>query len=143
MAEPLSVVLYGDSVVLAGIGKSLEGYSRLRVFSLAPSPTTTPQEIEALRPTAVIVDLGVVSTEFAFSLLPANPDLLVIGLDPGGDRLLVLSGQQARRLSTEDLVHLIDRRPRGRARPPRRDTSGDTLAPGAMVARSPLGTTSV
>ena len=104
-----TVVLYGDSVVLAGVGASLGCCPRLRVVSVPASCATTPQELDALCPSAVILDLGMVKTDFAFALLREHPDLLLIGLDPGGDRLLVLSGPRARALGTEDLVRMIER----------------------------------
>lgn len=103
------MVLYGDSLVLAGVGKSLREYPRLEVISVDASPELAERELNGLCPDVVILDLGAVTKEFAFALLRDHPDLLLIGLDPGGDRLLVLSGQQARALTTEDLVRLIDR----------------------------------
>ena len=103
-----TVVLYGDSVVLAGVGASLGRCPRLRVVSVPGSCATTPQELDALCPSAVVLDLGMVKTDFAFALLREHPDLLLIGLDPGGDRLLVLSGPRARALGTEDLVRMIE-----------------------------------
>ncbi|NLX37246.1 MAG: hypothetical protein GXY68_11220 [Chloroflexi bacterium] len=101
------VVLYGESVVLAGVGKSLERYPHLEVLSLA-ADYDAPQTLHALCPDAVILDLGIVSTDLAFSLLKDRPDLLLIGLDPGGDRLMVLSGREARNLTTDDLARLIE-----------------------------------
>jgi DNA-binding NarL/FixJ family response regulator len=102
------VVLYGDSVMLAGVGRSLERYPRLEVISLDASGEDALRELEDLHPEAVILDLSIVTTDFGFSLLRDHRDLLLIGLDPGGDRLLVLSGQKARSLTTEDLARLIE-----------------------------------
>ncbi len=104
------VVLYGDSVVLSGVGKSLERYPRLEVLSLDASLSTTPDQLDALSPSVVVLDLDVVKTEFAFALLHDHPNLLLIGLDQRGDRLIVLSGHQARALCTDDLVRLIESR---------------------------------
>jgi len=36
---------------------------------------------------------------------------LLIGVDAAGDRLLVLSGQQARSLTTDDLLQMIETLP--------------------------------
>jgi hypothetical protein len=103
-----TVVLCGDSVVLAGVGKSLEGCPRLRVLSLPRFPLPGAPELDSLSPDAVVLDLGMVGTEAAFGLLHDHPGLMLIGLDPGGDRLLVLSGPLARKLGTDDLVRLIE-----------------------------------
>jgi len=102
------VVLYGDSLVLAGIGQSLERYSRFEVLSLDASSEDAARELDVCCPAAVIVDLSIMPTELAFSLLDEHPDLLLIGLNPGGNGLVVLSGQQARSLTTEDLARLIE-----------------------------------
>ena len=109
MARGQRVVLYGDSLVLAGVGESLRRYPRLEVVVADASRGLIESDLHTLRPGAVIIDLGLVSRELAFDLLHDHPDLLLIGLDPGGDRLIVLSGQQARALTTDDLVRLIDR----------------------------------
>ncbi|MFO7698543.1 MAG: hypothetical protein R6X16_15515 [Anaerolineae bacterium] len=102
------VVLYGDSLVLAGVGQSLECYPRFKVLSVDASGDDAPGRLEALCPAAVILDLSVVSMDLAFSLLEGHPDLLLIGLDPGGDKLVMLSGYQARSMSTADLARLIE-----------------------------------
>jgi hypothetical protein len=102
------VVLYGDTVVLAGVGKALSLLPRLRVVPLDPARPTAQQELDSLRPCALILDLTVVSAESALSLARGRPDLLLIGLEPGGERLLVLSAEQARGLTTEGLARLIE-----------------------------------
>ena len=104
------VVFCGDSVVLASVRASLEKCPRLQVVSVPASPATTAKELDVLSPAVVLLDLSMVTMEFAFALLREWPDLLLIGLDSGGDKLLVLSGRQARTLTTEDLIKLTDSR---------------------------------
>ncbi|MHB1415032.1 MAG: hypothetical protein ACYC1C_07240 [Chloroflexota bacterium] len=128
METQQTVVLYGDSLVLAGVGKSLENFPRLQVVSLDASRESAVQELDALHPVAVILDLSVVTTDFAFSLLRDRPDLLLVGLDPGGNTLLVLSGRHARRLTTADLARLIERPPGGRRRAARPAPGGAEVA---------------
>lgn len=103
------VVMYGDSLVLSGLGRSLERYPRFEVLSVDASREGAQRKLDAIRPAAVILDLSIVTTDFAFSLLEDRPDLLLIGLDPGGNGLLVLSGRQVRQLKAADLAQLIDR----------------------------------
>jgi DNA-binding NarL/FixJ family response regulator len=107
MPTRCKVVLYGDSVMLAGVGQSLERYPNLEVVSLDASGADAPRELAAIHPEAVILDLSIVTTDF-IALLHAHADLLLVGLDPSGDRLLVLSGQQARSLTMGDLARLIE-----------------------------------
>ncbi|MFO7696216.1 MAG: hypothetical protein R6X16_03565 [Anaerolineae bacterium] len=109
MPERCRVVLYGDSLVLAGVGRSLESNPRFEVVTLDLSSEPDPLTLDALCPATLILDLSVVPAGLAFSLLEGRPDLLLIGLDPAGDQLVVLSGQQARQLTMSDLVRLIDR----------------------------------
>ncbi len=105
------VVLYGDSVVLSGVGKSLERYPRLEVLSLDASPSTIPEQLDALCPNVVILELGTVKTDLAFALLHDHPNLLLIGLDQKGDRLVVLSGCQASLRTEDDLLEAIGHPP--------------------------------
>ena len=56
-----------------------------------------------------------VPSEFPFSQLHEQPSLLVIGVDAASDKLLVLSGQQAHCLTTDDLVHMIETLPQSPA----------------------------
>jgi hypothetical protein len=111
MRERQRVVLYGNSLVLASVGASLKAYPGLEVISLDTPPAAMPQELGALCPTVVIFDLGSVPPEFPFSLLREQPDLVLIGLDAAGDKLLLLSGQQARALTTDQLVQVIETLP--------------------------------
>jgi hypothetical protein len=119
MGERKRVVLYGNSLVLACMGASLEAYSGIELTCLNVRPPAAAQELCALSPTAIIFDLSAVPPEFPFSLLREQPDLLLIGVDAAGDKLLVLFGQQARSLTTEALVQLIE----GRAHSPGRHAS--------------------
>ena len=95
--------------MLAGLGQSLERYPRFEIVFLDPSGGNTLLELDALCPAAVVCDLSLVPTDSALSLLDGRSDLLLIGLDPGGNGLVVLSGQHARMLTAVDLAQLIER----------------------------------
>ena len=118
MNKRIRVILYGRSLILSTVAASLQRHPHLEVVPLA-LPLPTVQELGALCPQVVIFDLESVPPEFPFSLLHEQPGLLVIGMDAAGDKLLVLSGQQARSLTTETLVQVIE----GRAHWPGRDSS--------------------
>jgi DNA-binding NarL/FixJ family response regulator len=119
MGKRQRVVLYGNSLVLAGTAASLRAYPGIELICLDAQPPAAVQQLWALCPTVVILDLGAVPPEFPFSLLREQPDLVLIGVDAAGDKLLVLSGQQAHALTTEALVQVIE----GRAHSPGRDSS--------------------
>lgn len=108
MSASLVVALLGRSLILASVGKRLEANHHLHVVTLdgpAPEPV-----LAALDPDVVLVDLDAMDTVDAVALADDRPDTLLVGLEASGARLLVLTGRQARMLTTEDLVLLIERR---------------------------------
>ena len=108
MHASLVVALHGRSLILASVGKRLEANHSLRVVTLEES---APQSaLASLAPDVVLVDLDAIGVGSAVALLGDQPDMLLVGLEASGARLLVLAGRQARVLSTEDLVLLIERR---------------------------------
>ncbi|MEW5956752.1 MAG: hypothetical protein AB1801_03440 [Chloroflexota bacterium] len=102
------VILYGRSVILGTVGASLQQYPHLELVSLVP-PLPAAQELGALAPDVIIFDVGAARPEAAIALLEARPHLLLIGIDPGSDRMLLWSGQQSRALAMQDVVHVIER----------------------------------
>jgi hypothetical protein len=104
------VVLYGNTLVLAAVGRTLSTHRGLRIISLDPSQATALGDLDSLRPCTLILDLTEVTPERAVGLVQGRPDLMLIGLEPSGEGLLVLSGEQARALTTDDLVRLIETR---------------------------------
>ena len=106
--SPLVVALYGRSLMLAGVGQRLARQANLSV--IAVDGPTAGEALGPLAPDALIVALGTVSIESALALLDDRPDLLLIGLEASGARLLVLSGEQAGSFGTDDLVALVEHR---------------------------------
>jgi hypothetical protein len=108
MNERQRVLLYGRSVILGTVGASLEGHPHLEVIALS-SPLPAVPELAALAPDVVIFDIDAARPEPALSLLEARPSLLLIGIDPESEQLLVLSGLPRDALTIDDLVRVIDR----------------------------------
>lgn len=107
MRGQLFVALCGDSLMLAGVGRRLARHAHLRVVEF--DGLTSPDALGALVPDVLIVDLATVPIESALALLCDRPDLLLVGLEASGTRLLVLSREQAGAVDTDDLVALIER----------------------------------
>jgi len=105
MDERQRVVLYGQSVVLGAVQASLRRYPQLEVISLAPSATV--QELAAAAPDVILFDAAAGCSGPAFSLLHDRPELLLVGVDPSSDKLLVLSSQSSQALSVADLITVI------------------------------------
>jgi hypothetical protein len=100
------VIIYGDSVILAGVQASLRSSPNLGVITLDKRSGRLEEELCDLCPAVVIFELG---SDVA-SLPPAilhQPDLLLIGIDPETHKVMIWSGQQAAELSGQGLVQLI------------------------------------
>jgi hypothetical protein len=109
MAEGSCLVLYGDSVFLAGIKTEFQRHELPEVITVEAGRPDAPGRIGAHHPCAVLFDLAAAQPDFAISLLREQPGLLLIGVDPSRDELLVLCSHPARALSVSDLVEVIAR----------------------------------
>ncbi|MCB9419302.1 MAG: hypothetical protein H6667_05840 [Ardenticatenaceae bacterium] len=114
MIPDTRLLFYGDSIFLAGLKAELEtavaNGPSLHLFTLPPDSPNTLQSIRDYRPQAIFFDLTVpCQPNFAISLLREQPDLLLIGLDPSRDDLLVLSGQSPQVVHINDLITIIHR----------------------------------
>jgi len=106
MEERQRVILYGDSLILAGVRASLETTPGIE-FLVLDQPLNRPlEELRLLCPAAIIFDLGAVQPESLLSLLQ-QPDLLLIGIDPETHQALVWSGRQTAAVAVADLVSVI------------------------------------
>jgi hypothetical protein len=101
------VVLYGGSVFLAGIQAQLERDRTLELLALGAGQADAMNLIHSLRPRAVVFDLTMAQPDFAIPLLREQPDLLLIGMDPSLDEMLVISTRPAQARAVNDLVRLI------------------------------------
>jgi hypothetical protein len=108
MEGHLKVILYGKSLVLAAVEASLKAYPALEVISLEATDGLTIQELCAYHADVLIFDVAAVPPEFPFSLLCEQPELRLVGLDAAGDKSLLLSGRQARSMTTGQLVQIIE-----------------------------------
>ena len=107
MAATPCVVLYGNSVFLAGIKAELEREVAFELITVETGRPDVTDLIRAYNPRAVLFDLAMAQPDFAVTLLRARPGLLLIGVDPARDELLVLSGHQAHCLTIDDLIQMI------------------------------------
>ncbi len=101
------VILYGNSVFLAGIKAELESRGEFDVITIAADGSSVDALICARGADVVIFDLAAARPNFAVTLLRDSPGSLLIGVDPSSDQLLIVSGHQARAETTTDLVQLL------------------------------------
>ena len=114
------IVLYGDSVFLAGIALDLKNHPAMEVLTLAAIDPKTVQRLAALRPDAIIYDLahapGDSPSDWGLPLLSQCPGTRLIGLDTTAAQALVISGQWSAAASLQDLATLIEQVAAPRAR---------------------------
>lgn len=107
------VALYGNSLVLASIGARIERCTGLQAVTVDAAHPGAIEQLRALRPDVVILDLGTIQPDPIMSLWKARPELLLIGVDLSADRMVILSGQPARALTAEDLVEALTTHAKG------------------------------
>jgi hypothetical protein len=108
MAADACLVLYGNSIFLAGIKAELEQQVALKLITIESGCTDAANLIRDCNPCLVLFDLASEQPGLAVSLLREQPGLMLIGVDPSSDELLVLSGQPQPALSMADLVKVIN-----------------------------------
>ena len=107
MEKSIRVALYGDSLFLNGIAKSLEAAPWLEVVRIQPDAPEAPPLGEALGASLLIFDIHEASPELMLRLFKETPHLSLLALDPEGDRLMVLSSQASGARTTGDLFEVI------------------------------------
>ena len=106
MSAHFCVVLYGNSVFLAGIKAELELDPGIELIAVDTGSTDVMERIRDHKPGALLCDLAEGQPDFAVALLREQPSLLLIGVDPSSDELLVLLNQPAQALNLSDLIEL-------------------------------------
>lgn len=107
MEKRRRVAVYGDSLNLAGIVASLQSDATLDVFCVSPESRLAGQNLEDRELAAVVFDMSDSPLPLDVAWLRGQPGLLMIGVDPSSEELLILSSQPARVLSMAELVNII------------------------------------
>jgi hypothetical protein len=107
MSAHSCVVLYGNSVFLAGIKAELELDPGIELLAADSRSTDILDKIRYHQPCALLFDLAEGQPDFVVALLREQPSLLLIAVDPARDELFILSGTSQQALSTADLVNII------------------------------------
>ena len=109
MAAKPCLVLYGNSVFLAGIKAGLESDRELglELVSVEDGCSHVAGMLRERKPCAVLFDLGMDLPGFAVAMLREVPRLLMIGIDASSDEMLVLTSHPVQALAVRDLIHLI------------------------------------
>ena len=111
MAPEIRVAVCGSSLHMASLAASLQAHPDVAVMRIPASREALAQGLDQLAPALVAFDLSDMPGDFAISLLRDRPDLILIGVDPSSDRLLVLSGRQEQPTTAAELLQAITTSP--------------------------------
>jgi hypothetical protein len=106
------VIVCGSSLYMASLAAGLRanpGFDVTRIPAILPG---VPDSLRETPADVIAVDLAELPVDLPVTLLREHPNLLLLGMDPTSQDLLVLSGHHAPALSVADLVGIIA----GRAR---------------------------
>ena len=103
------LVIYGNSVFLAGIKAELESEHALAldVLTIEAGCIDAPHLLRERKPCAVLFDLNLHQPDFLIPMLCELPSLLIIGVDPSSNEMLVLTSRPVPAQTAQDLVHVI------------------------------------
>lgn len=107
MGKQARVVVFGNSLNMAGVETSLRAARGLKVCAVNPGTAHECQCLKESNPDVIVFDLSDQSSSLDFGLLRERPGLRVIGVDTRSDELLVLTCHSARALTVSDLVDVI------------------------------------
>lgn len=107
MSFKKSVVIFGRSLNLAGIGACLQQEEGLEVYEIDPQDPDARQQLQDLTPAVILFDLLDPPNDLDMAFLRSKPGLLVIGVDPSSDEVLFLRGQCSRVVTAGELSKLI------------------------------------
>ncbi len=99
-----NVLLYGDSIFLSGLAAQLHGLDNVCVRQ--QSPRQRPLNLQGLD--VVIVDFSAVEADAVLDILRAQPDIKVVGVNPDGGAVTVLSGQVFLARTVAEVVGCLD-----------------------------------
>ena len=111
VTKPRTVAYYGNSLLIASLGASLRNQEDLRLEHIETGGKESAEKLQALRPDVVLFDLTSARPGFMLSLFAARPQTRLIGVDPDGRRLLVLSRREFKGLAVSDLLQAIRETP--------------------------------
>jgi len=108
------VVLYGSDLVVSTVGANLQKRVGFQILQIDPLLPDALQRLDTVRPDVVLFNLASTQPDFTVALLRKHPGLLLIGVDLKTDKMLVMSGEESRLMTTDDLVHMMETgKPRG------------------------------
>ena len=110
MSNPRCVIVYGNSLGLAGIAIALRNRPEFKVVTIEAEGAQAAEQLDAVSPDVIIFDLAQADAPLRVRLQQRGARL-VIGIDSNSDHLLLYSAQRSRAVTMQDLVQVIDTLP--------------------------------
>jgi hypothetical protein len=85
----------------------LKGDANLDVHFIDPYQLNTRDVLKNFEPETIIYDLTDPPADLDISLLGERPGLLLVGVDPSSNEVLVLTGKRNRIVTSSELAHLV------------------------------------
>jgi DNA-binding NarL/FixJ family response regulator len=107
MAPVIRVAVCGSTLHMAGLAACLEANPDVEVLRVPAEAAALLQSLDEPAPAVVAFDLGEMPGDLVLALLRDRPEVILVGVDPSSDRLLLLSGRQAQPVSAAELLQAI------------------------------------
>lgn len=105
MEARIKVVVYGDTLLLAGLQASLAAYPQVDVLTTTKLPLDE-QALRAWQPDVVIVD-DAAPPALLRQLSMLSPGLLLVSVDSATNQIILFSARQVTAASMHELVEFI------------------------------------
>jgi hypothetical protein len=107
MKNKRTVLLFGESLIIATIGTFLHNREELEVVHLEAELPGSHDAIQRISPDVILFDVATVRMETALSFLEDQPNLRLIGINLSSGTMLVLCGHHTRAMTADDLFQTI------------------------------------
>ncbi len=111
------VLIFGKSLNVTGLASCLTLNKALQVIHIDPQSNNLLQQIETFIPHAILFDLTDPPSNLDIGILRKQPDLLLIGVDPSSDEVLIIRGQRNNVVTTNELNQLITNSEKDQSQP--------------------------
>ncbi|MBI5034625.1 MAG: hypothetical protein HZB51_29235 [Chloroflexi bacterium] len=102
------VVLYGNSIALAGIAVNCANQPDLEIISIDVQDIGVRQRLQELAADVIIFDLAAQPSDL-ITLFKSRSHLVLVGVGQASGDVLVLSGQYSTAFSAKDLMNLVNK----------------------------------
>jgi len=107
MKKQRCVVLYGNSLFIAGVEASLKDQPDWKVMRVDTALDNARERLRLLHPDVVIFDMNTPHEQFVLSFLREHPGLPLLGLGLTSNTVVVFSSQPYKVLTVADLTRVI------------------------------------